>query len=718
VADVRTTAPIAIDLETDLLAPGVLAPAPVIGSEAEVGQDARLVTLDEIRSSWPAKIRSTEMVLGANLPFDLLILVNEGVITIDDAFDLYEQGRAWDVQVAQALDAIADGMLFKNPVTGQPLQAANGKRARYSLDTCTRLTLGRDDAKVNDYYRKRYAILRHVPLDDWPEEARVYPVDDARNTRDVAIAQASGRKFGPLKGDGPLKNLHDLTRQSRAAWALHLASAWGIRTDPERVAALRASVDAAFEAAVRDGQAAGFLREDGTEDQAKVKRAVALAYGASGACERCGGAGKVASTVTGKPVGCKGADGGCDGTGLDLATAPGLTRTPTGGVSASRDTLEESGDDTLERYGHITEIEKQRSAYLPFVEAGTTWPIIPRPNVLVETGRTSYDGVMQTFPKKGGLRECFVPRPGYVFCSIDYAALELCSLAQVLHDLIGENSIADAINESKDPGALHTALGARMLGLDVEAMTARMKAGDAIAKGFRQAAKAANFGFPGGMGAVTFVLAKRKRIEGETVAADGTVYAGIRLCILMTGAERCGGEKVSETKGRTHAPVCRACVACAEDLRNEWFGQWPEMRQYFTIVSSIADTGQMVQLRSQRVRGGIDFTNTANGYFQGLAADGAKDALWRVSKECYTDRRSPMFGARPLFFAHDEVFSEIPEPIAHRAAPRMAKVMRETMSEWLPDVYVDAQPALMRRWSKDAATVYVDGKLVPDPKVA
>lgn len=710
------TAPIALDLETDLPAPGVLAPALVVGSEAVVGEDARIVPLDEVRSTWAEKIRTSEMVIGANLVFDVLCLVVDGCLTIDDAFALFEDGRAWDVQIAQALDAIADGMLFKEPTTGQPLQSSSGKRARYSLEICTRLKLGRDDAKVNDYYRMRYAILREIPLDQWPEEARVYPVDDARNTRDVALAQASGREFGPLKGDGPLRNLHDLKRQCRAAWALHLASGWGLRTDPDAVAALRASVDASFNEAVAAGQAAGFLRADGTEDQAKVKRAVALAYGASGTCARCKGTGKVPSDVTGKPVGCKGSDGGCDGTGLDLATAPTLPRTEKGAVSASRDTLEESGDDTLEAYGHITEIEKQRSTYLPFLEEGTRWPIIPRPNVLVETGRTSYDGVMQTFPKKGGLRECFVPRPGYVFCSIDYAALELCSLGQVLVDLFGASSIAESINATKDPGSLHTALGARMLGLDPAEMQARVKAGDATAKGFRQAAKAANFGFPGGMGAVTFVLAKRKRIEGETVAKDGTVYAGLRLCILMTGAERCGVEKVSETKGRTHSPVCRACVACAEDLRNEWFGQWPEMRRYFTTVSAIADTGQMTQLRSGRVRGGIDFTNTANGFFQGLAADGAKDALWRVSREVYTDRRSPMFGARPLFFAHDEIFSEIPEPIAHLAAPRMAQVMRETMAEWLPDVFVDAQPALMRRWSKDAATVIVDGRLVPDPK--
>lgn len=733
------TPPTALDLESHLIAPGRLAPTPVIGSMAVVGGPAHLVRVDDIRARWPKVVRTSEMLVGANIAFDFGILAAHELVGLNEIFRAYAENRVYDVQLAQALDGIANGCLFKEPSTGHPLQGAGGKRARYSLDTCVRLTLGRDNAKENDFYRMRYAVLAELPVEEWPEEARQYPRDDADNTLAVALGHIgeTPRMAMPTEGPwgtrvtAPLQNLGNLPLQVRAAWALHLASLWGIRTDPVRVAALREKVDADFAVAVKAGQDAGFLREDGTEMQAAVKKTVAAAYGATGSCVRCSGTGKVlgAETKSGKrnPVVCKGSDGGCDGTSYDLATAPSLPRTDLGAIRADRDTLEESGDDVLAGYGHITEIEKHRSTYLPALEAATIFPRSPRPNVLVDTGRTSYDGIDQTFPRKGGLREAHVPREGWVYSSIDYAALELCTLGQVLVDIFGSSSIADAINASRDPGILHTALAARMIGTDTEDLAARIKAGDPQAKAFRQAAKAANFGFPGGMGAATFVLAKRKGIEGETKSPDhradadgrtlsGVIYSGLRLCILMTGAMRCGTEKVREHKGREIPPTCAACLACATDLREQWLRQWPEMKRYFDHVSTVADSGEMVQHRSGRRRAGIDFSSCANGYFQGLAADGAKHALWLVSKECYTDPRSAMFGARPVFFAHDEIFSEIPEVIAHRAAPRMAEVMVSAMREWVPDVWIAAEPALMRRWSKEAGPVYVDGRLVPDPK--
>lgn len=713
-------APMALDLETHLIQPGLLAPPLVCGSLAQPGdRDGAIYSRDEVRRLFGEVVRRAPTLIGANLAYDLLVLVVEGVITIEDAFDAYASDRVYDILIAQALDAIARGSLGRDPRTGDPLKSSTGRRARYSLAICTDQTLAIPDAKRNDFWRLRYAILGALPITEWPEDARQYPRDDARNTLAVALAQAGHltRPAGSIEpGTEPFQNLTNLSDQCRAAWALHLASAWGIRTDPERVALLRAKLDRDFAAIVTRYQAVGFLRPgDGSEDQAAVKRAVARAYGATGACPACAGTGKVPSATTGNPVNCK----GCDGSGLNLESAP-VPRSATGKISTSRDVLEESGDDTLEAYGQITEVEKRRSTYLPFLESGTRYPINPPANVVVDTGRTSYDGPIQQMPRSGGLRECFVPRAGWVFCSIDYAAIELCAWAQAKLWLLGQSTMADVINASKDPGMLHTALAARMVGTTPEELKARIKAGDKLAAGFRQAAKCGNFGFPGGMGAATLVLAKRKRIEGTTKSPDGQVeYAGLRFCVLMTGAERCGVEMTTNWKGRDLAPACVACIKCAEDLRAEWFQQWPEAKQYFDIVSSQADLGRIEQLKSGRVRGGISFTEAANGYFQGLAADGAKNALWQVSKECYTDTRSPMFGARPVFFAHDELFSEHLEVTAHLSAPRMAEVMVAAMREYLPDVYVEAQPALMRRWYKAAGTVYdKNGKLIPDPKAA
>ncbi len=321
-------------------------------------------------------------------------------------------------------------------------------------------------------------------------------------------------------------------------------------------------------------------------------------------------------------------------------------------------------------------------------------------------------------------------RPGTgqnVFSSIDYSAIELCTLAQSCLRLIGRSDMADLINSTGDPGSLHTKLGARMLGVSFEEMRARVKAKEPVAMAFRQAGKPGNFGYGGGMGAATMVLTNRKSNAGVTPCPNGPVviddkgtmgYVGIRFCILMAGAERCGIEKITSWKNRDYAPVCRHCVELAEELKVGFNTEWSEMKDYHRFANEQLDlTGRIVQIGSERVRAVEGFSQSANGYFQGLAADGAKAALYAVSKECYLDKASPMYGARPIFFNHDEIFSEIPLSIASNAAKRMTKVMVDTMRLHVPDVAIAASPALMWRWSKSAAEVYdIDGNLLPDPE--
>ncbi len=419
--------PVAIDLESNLIAPGVLAPVPVCGSSAdEGGQSVFEIDTTQATYGLPHTVRESELNIGANIAYDFGVMAAHDIVPLEDIFRAYDEDRVYDVLIAQALDAIATGHLsqgadkgLKDPRTGSSLKDPSGKYARrYSLEVCTDLTLGRSDAKKNDEYRLRYGLLAGLPMPEWPEEALQYPKDDVRNTFDVAMAQLgeTSRPEGAIwPGKEPLQNLHDLPSQARAAWALHLASMWGLRTDPKRVAELEAEVEKKHSAYVaRFG--GRFIRADGSEDGNALKRAVALAYGASGVCARCGGTGKVESTSGAKKlINCKGGttpDGksfGCAGTGLDLSTAPTLTRTPSGDVSASRDTLSESGDEELMAYGE-NEAEKIRDTYLPFLKQGLQWPITLQANVLVSTGRTSYDGLIQLIPRSGGIREAIIPR--------------------------------------------------------------------------------------------------------------------------------------------------------------------------------------------------------------------------------------------------------------------------------------------------------------------
>jgi hypothetical protein len=741
------------DLETHLTQDGLGAPPIVCGSSArfsidDAGNDRTEGNIYDRRNAlllFRQYAASDVIIAGANIAYDFGCIAAAFPELIDEIYKLFDECRVYDVQIAQALDAIAGGHLGIDPRDGIKIRNDKGKQTgRYSLHFCTDYMLGRSDAKNNDFWRLRYAILEDVPIELWPREARQYPIDDAVNTIGVAVAQLRR----------PLRNLENLPAQVEAAFALHLGSLWGLRTDPERVAKLEAIVEVAHAKTLKRFQTLGFIRPDGTEDGCLVKRAVATAYGASGTCPKCSGAGRVANgkTYPGAPkrkkgevlddeylsrcrehkrkwleanaIICKGSDGGCDGTGYDLDASPSVPRTDKGGVSTSRDTKVESGDEDLAAYGE-DETEKLRDTYLPFVREGVDKPINARPNVLLNTGRCSYESLVQLLPRHGGVRECFIARPGCVFCSADFGAIQLCTLAQVCLWVAGYSRMAETINETGDPGLLHTTFAAQLVGKPVAEVIKLVKAKDPDAKGWRQAAKAGNFGFPGGMGAAKLVLSKRQRSEGKTVGPDGRVYSGIRFCILLGGASACGVEKVIEWKDRPTPPICKRCVEIVEyDLRPAWFSLWPEIKPYFAWVSmNVESTGELPcfgydpntgKVRVLRVRGGLDFCSGANNGFQALESDIMKDGLCEVTRECYTDRSSVLYGTRPLLLNHDDVFAEMPAQVAHVAAYRMADILKQASKRHAPDVAFSIEPALMYHMSKDAEPCYdATGKLIP-----
>jgi hypothetical protein len=157
----------------------------------------------------------------------------------------------------------------------------------------------------------------------------------------------------------------------------------------------------------------------------------------------------------------------------------------------------------------------------------------------------------------------------------------------------------------------------------------------------------------------------------------------------------------------------------AKELHRTYRARWPEMADYFRFWSSMAGADvaeRLVFVRSGLVRGKVPYTALCNSNFQHLAAMGAKEALYYVSKECYLDTKSPLYGARPVLFLHDEAGLEVPysDPVrASRAADRLREIMIERMSVWVPDVPITATPVMTTRWRKGARPVYIDGLLVP-----
>ncbi len=473
-----------------------------------------------------------------------------------------------------------------------------------------------------DTWRLRYAELIDTPLKDWPEGAVKYALEDARATQSLFFEQLEKNKG---------THVADLENQTRYDFAFQLMSIWGIRTDPVKVDLFEDYLFKQWKDLEQELKAVDFVRDNGTKDLKKIRSHIEQVI-------------------------------------------PTPEKTEKGSISTSASALMKADDALLKSFVKFNEVQKLLTTYVPALKKGARVPINASYNVVLKSGRTScYSPNMQNLPRAPGVRECFVPREGYLFCSCDYDSLELRTLAQVLYLKVGGKTLLNYYKSDPhfDP---HTRLASQILGVSFEEGLILKEKGDPSLKKVRQMSKAANFGYAGGMGAKKFLE-----------------YAlnsyGVRLSL---------GE--------------------AQTLKNNWLAFIPEMRLYFDMISqlTIGNQGKITQLFSGRKRGGVGFCDGANGFFQGLAADGAKHAFWNVVQKCYTDPSSPLFGSRPSVFVHDEIILEVPKHNASQAAQELSRVMCESMERFCPDIPITASSALMTCWLKDAEPCFDPmGRLIP-----
>lgn len=736
---------IAFDIET-WLARAKFVPPLVCGSACS-SDGAVLMSKEDARKIWRQMLAPGYVIVGANIAFDMIgMLVDAERNAPTEFFDLlvavfekYERGEIYDVLIAEALDAIAEGHLGKDPRTGGGMRDPVSGEARtyYGLAIVVDHVLGLRTAKESDGWRKRYAILDRVPMNLWPADARKYPVDDSRNAFNVALAQCGFI----ARGDGTTRrsqNLHAVSDIARAAFALGLGAVWGFAVNRKHIDKLEADTIAAINAGAGQFIKLGLVRrEDRGKDAGKLKKnsamlkkLVALAYGGTeGSCPRCAGTGKTKSEKSGNDINCQ----DCSGSGVDLAATPAIprtepsTKTPDGGVMTERSVLVDSGSELLYDFAEWGENEKILSTYIPALKAGL--PMIP--NVPLANERVSYAGIIQTMPRAGAVRESVEARDDTYLSSVDLAGIEFCTFGQVCLWICGFSDIVDAINAGMDP---HCALAAEVCGLTYAETYARYKAGDRQFKDYRQASKWGNYGFGGGMGVEKFVITNRKAPAMFTPAPDGTLYKGVRFCLLLPiirgrVAERCGEVMITEYKGRATVPVCKACVEAGEIIKAAWKKRWRETQRYFDVIGEVVESpnmiyakngeliggrGQIIHFVSRVKRGDVSFTQAANSFFSSLAAYGAKRALWKASKEAHTDRNSALFASHLIGFIHDEIIAEHARRMAAKASGRVGEIMRGELQDTCPDVKIGAEPALMRRMLKGAEPVFApDGTLIP-----
>ena len=306
-----------------------------------------------------------------------------------------------------------------------------------------------------------------------------------------------------------------------------------------------------------------------------------------------------------------------------------LPRTEDGSISSKSEDLEKYNDHPfISAYLKFQTLEKAIS----FVSDICAERVHSRYNLLVNTGRTSASKPnIQNVPRVGGIREMYIPAKGCKLVDIDYSALELATLAQVCINEVGYSKMGDLINEGK---CLHYYTASKVY----------RKEESEITKDERQFSKIPNFAFPTNMSPNTFI-------------------------------DYCAGYNVPMT------------LAQATELKAAYAEAYPEISESFWRVPQ--GTDRSVTLTG-RVRSNCTYTAYLNTKFQGLAADGAKLAMYNVCRAGY----------KIVAFIHDQIVVEALTEEALDTLDKVSSIMVDSMKVVTPDVKISVEGEVRDRWGK------------------
>lgn len=649
----------------------------------------------------------TELV-AHNANFDLISLSVFDLELFDLFCNALFNGRVYCSKLAEILlntaDPACEGHARVNVFIDRGEDYATGRWLPVSSNAlvgCAYKYLGVDLSGDKDSdLRLSYGTLVDVPLDQWSQAARDYAIGDAVYCHDVLIEQRKrGAYLAERLGANPLD---DLARQTFAEYVLQVSSTvLGVQVDVERideaVGGLMTAHNDSIETALTYGLYKITKNERGfSAVNSRVQELLQRAVDIVGIDHPQTSAGKLSTNKTAMSTLYDGIDYAlaykrnldhkAPLSPLDVAELAAIQ-----GAFKSREAAESAW--------------KAKRTFLDALRGAALNPdnrLRYKYNGLMETGRTSSSSPnLQNIPRKGAARSCIKPRAGHIFIIADYSNAELRTLAQA-HINEGRSSrLAQEYqrNPHFDP---HLFMAVRILGgmtydEGLAVLSDKSHPQYAALKDKRQLSKIANFGYAGGLGAEQFI--------------DYAKGYGTRL----TSDE-------------------------ASELRTQWLDTWSEMNDYFEQradllreaeesdllerVDALNNTGKarrskqvsdgdwacVYRFRStSRVRYLRKFTIACNTPFQGIASDGAKDALISVFLDCFFDPASPLHGCKPVLFIHDEIVLEVPfdgsaeaHARASRAAHHLSARMVEGMQRHTPDVPAVAEPCLSREWTKDA----------------
>lgn len=324
-----------------------------------------------------------------------------------------------------------------------------------------------------------------------------------------------------------------------------------------------------------------------------------------------------------------------------------------------------------------------------------------------------------------------VPSPGTYFLTIDYSAIELRTLAAVCERRYGSSQLAEVIRKGIDPHGFTASM--------YEGVTLEDFAKLPNKKQLRQRAKALNFGIPGGLGAKSLVAYAattygvdlsmeeaqnfRSRLIDEVYPELGQYLKDNSIDVLAHNLQTSGFRVRAcfDTDGTLGA--VRRIVAGKGKASGKDYGEafehriWESLKtlnQNRKLKKPIADRQAGDQLSRDlffgpvctltgRIRGAVGFSQARNTPFQGLAADGAKLALWRLY----------IRGFRCVAFVHDEVVIELPIKSDHtRQAAEIDRILCESMEQLTGTIPIACEYSLADRWYKQAEAAFDDNGIL------
>jgi hypothetical protein len=706
--------PYAIDIETTLIdeTPPGSVPDYVMGAACD-GNQGFFISRDRLRAFLDAN--TSQRLVFHNAPFDLKVM-QRLLQAQEPGYDVYKL-----VDQDQVYDTLLLNRLYKLGANGDATRRDSG------LGACSDLYLGcslpKDvhDSKGNDV-RLSWAQYLHTDPRD------IDPVYLEYLGKDVLATILLYREL--------MKRLDELLHDSTDVWGFvsdewleEQARRWGPQTHHIQIKA----------AIVLDQMTALGIGIDIATGTARSAELAEVSNEKAAALRRKGYVpGKGSDTVLQEAVRAA------------LKNNPGLEvpRTGTGKYSIAEDALAALADfdpffQDLASYKTATKLRKT------YLEKMNDDRIYPSYDVLKNTGRTSSFGAIniQNLPRDNPkdpqndprIRRCFVPAPGHVFYDCDYKTIEMATLAQSVMGQLGVPSkMAEAINEGKD---LHRLVAGQATGKKPEEVTSEE----------RQAAKAVNFGLPGGLGVKTLQAYAADTYKVQLTEAEAEAWRQNwlntfpEMQTFLNGGQLDTNWWIADffdlTWADYHAAIGNVwsctdpayyepnpilggmlvkALSCDDPMTNngrfytpealDYFWskatariddlQWPKLRKLVEKRRPCFQLGKLMKYHfgqapvftlTGRLRAGATFCARHNTMFQGLAADGAKLALWELWRAGY----------RIAAFVHDQMLIEVPiDGDLDAVAQDIRSKMIGGMKMVVPEVAVDVEGDFKVRWTK------------------